>query len=184
MDAPFSFQGLWGTFAAFYFQRLKFTHPCRASRLTCCAALRECIPAGFSSHTQSGRRSACRTSCGWCFCRSSSADRDSTSRSSSWACFSSCPICVPPTGQRDRGQDHERDSLACATVLLSYLQWWCQCIEIVSDTTRERAIVGFQLINGTVWFVCEEQQTATHLLFYICIYPTSIHIHVSHIQYI
>lgn len=115
-------EGLLQPFFYFYFQRLNFTHPCRASRLTWCAALRECIPAGFSSHTQSGRRSACRTSCGWCFCRSSSADRDSTSRSSSWACFFSCPICVPPTGQRDRGQDHERDSLACATVLLSYLQ--------------------------------------------------------------
>ncbi len=112
---PGSVRDFFSLFLNVYFQRPKFTHPCRASRLTWCAALRECIPAGFSSHTQSGRRSACRTSCGWCFCRSSSADRDSTSRSSSWACFSSCPICVPPTGQRHRGQGHGMRYLTCSS---------------------------------------------------------------------
>lgn len=110
--------------------RPNFTHPCRAWRLTWCGALRECIPAGFSSHTRSGRRSACRTSCGWCFCRSSSVDHDSTSRSSSWACFSSCPIYVRPRGQGDTGQDQEPKERIIRKEILLRVQTCCMSCEL------------------------------------------------------
>jgi len=45
---------------------------------------------------RSGRRIACRASCGWCSCRSSNGRCGSVSRSSSWACSSSHPSAEQP----------------------------------------------------------------------------------------
>ena len=73
-----------------------FTRPYRALRPTLHGAPQECIPASFLSHRQSGRRSVSPMSCGWCSCHSSSAGHGSASRSSSWACFSSCPTSEQP----------------------------------------------------------------------------------------
>ena len=73
-----------------------FTRLYRALRPTLHGAPRECSPAGFLSHRQSGRRSVSLMSCGWCSCHSSSAGHGSTSHSSSWACFSSCPTSERP----------------------------------------------------------------------------------------
>lgn len=54
------------------------------------------FPACPARRRQSGRRSACPPSCGWCSCGSSSAGLGSASRSSSWACSCTGPSAWPP----------------------------------------------------------------------------------------
>lgn len=49
----------------------------------------------FEDRKQNGKRIVCPPFCGWYFCRSSSADRVTISRSSFWACSCGCPNGEP-----------------------------------------------------------------------------------------
>lgn len=57
----------------------------------------------LARHKQSGRRNASPPFCEWCFCGSSSAGHDSTSRSSFLACSYTGPTASPPGGYKRNG---------------------------------------------------------------------------------
>lgn len=77
------------------------TSPClRARRSGCSGPPVPSFPACPACRRRSGRRSACRPSCGWCFCGSSSAGRGSASHSSSLACSCTDPSVWPPVNKK------------------------------------------------------------------------------------